>query len=539
MADVIIGGSGSIQAIKRWGEIAADTEVTIDFSSIASLTATYSTAGVSNASAQADMEILKLQTNVANGFSLAGVSFDRGGKHHVVKANGDVHVDLSPTTGNGTVVGEMTADTVELTNWVALSSPTVTNFRGVAASPVDGPFTRFGGFEVMFRTAVAPLRTGSLSVLGTLKDGTTFNVTADDDGFINTTHVKGVVNYNTGVVDLFFVTASGGAGQTQQDISFLDIPGVSNVYLTQARIETLRYNAVAFTYLPMDAEILGIDPVRLPSDGRVPIFKPGYLLVFGRTLLTTPDTVANADTIEAGIVRLSRVRLIGNDGVTINTGYTVNLETGVLTVVDTTGWSQPVRMEYRIEDMVQCRDAQINGDLAFTPALSHDYPADGKSFVSSALVGQDLVSRVSLLFDLATYDATFSDTPGAQAPFAQFNDTDNPIVVTNAGAVTERWQIQFTSTTAFRVIGQNLGVIDIGDINTDTETINPNTGEPYFVIPKEGWGSGWANGNSLRFNTVGAGFPVWVIRTIRQGPATGEDYSFALLTRGDIDNPLP
>ena len=67
--------------------------------------------------------------------------------------------------------------------------------------------------------------------------------------------------------------------------------------------------------------------------------------------------------------------------------------------------------------------------------------------------------------------------------------------------------------------------------------INPATGTPYFTIPETGWGIGWATGNILRINTVGAMFPVWVARTIQQGPEAGIDYRFTLLTRGDVDRP--
>ena len=50
-----------------------------------------------------------------------------------------------------------------------------------------------------------------------------------------------------------------------------------------------------------------------------------------------------------------------------------------------------------------------------------------------------------------------------------------------------------------------------------------------------GWGSGWAVGNVLRFNTVGAMTPVWVVRTVQQGPNTGTEHSLNLLSRGDVD----
>lgn len=41
----------------------------------------------------------------------------------------------------------------------------------------------------------------------------------------------------------------------------------------------------------------------------------------------------------------------------------------------------------------------------------------------------------------------------------------------------------------------------------------------------------------MRFNTIGAEVPVWVIRTVQQGPATADADSFTLLVRGDVDKP--
>ena len=66
---------------------------------------------------------------------------------------------------------------------------------------------------------------------------------------------------------------------------------------------------------------------------------------------------------------------------------------------------------------------------------------------------------------------------------------------------------------------------------------NPATGVPYFHLPALGWGNGWATGNVLRFNTIGAQFPVWVVRTVQQGPESVPDDNFTLLIRGDVDTP--
>ena len=128
---------------------------------------------------------------------------------------------------------------------------------------------------------------------------------------------------------------------------------------------SLRYSAVAYSYLPLDADLLGIDPVRLPSDGRVPIFRPGGFAVVGHTGRIT-TSVSNGQTIDCARVRLSRVRVVGHDGVVIHTGYITDLEAGTVTFTNVTGYSQPVTIEHRIEDMAVVRDVQINGEISFT-----------------------------------------------------------------------------------------------------------------------------------------------------------------------------
>lgn len=484
---------------------------------------------------------IHLKTNVANAFSLSGVTFSAGGKNYIVKASGDVQTDLSTVTGNGTSVGTMTPlqGEVKLLSWAAGMAPQASNFRGVAAAPVNGVDTPYATYGMTFRTSTAPLKVNSVSILGTMQDGTTFNVSANSDGVINATRIKGRVNYNTGVIQIVGVTPTA-PGQTLSDLSFLKIPGLTTGYVDLIRAETVRYNAVAYTYLPLNAELLGIDPVRLPSDGRVPIFRAADVYVIGNDQTTTPATAANGGTVDTGRTRLSRVRVIGNDDATIEAGYTVDYEAGIVTWVDVTGYSQPVRVEHRIEDMAQIRDGQIDGTITGLKALTHDYPVEG-TYVSSALMAGDLSARVQALFDLASWDGTtWSDATGTPAS-ATYDDINHPIIVRNDGAVTERWGIKFTTTQAFQIFGEHLGLVGTGSINTVTEPLNPVNGQPYFSIPILGWGGGggaWSIGNALRFNTVAAGVQFWEARTIKQGPNAGEDYSFTTLARGNVDNPL-
>lgn len=466
-------------------------------------------------------------------YRLRGVRFTMGGRNHIQLADGTVVHTPNPTTGGGTPAGTVqeSSGRVTLQDWVAGQAPDITNWRGLMVPPTTNVDAPFAAFQAVFRTAASPIRPGSLQILGKMQDGTSFSVAAGVDGKINGTRVKGRVDYEFGLVELFFVNPDGLASMNV-DLSFLGIAGLTTIPADLAMLATVRYNAVAFSYLPLDADLLGIDPVRLPSDGRVPIFRPGGFAVVGHTGAVGPVTVSNGQTINCGRVRLSRVRVIGNNGAVINTGYTANLEAGTVTFNDVTGYSQPVTVQHRIEDMAVVSQAQINGEITFTRPLTHDYPLG--SYVSSALIAGDLYARVSTIFDLASWNGTFSDTPGAAAT-ATFNNTTYPIAVTNAGAITERWAVQFTNTTSFNVIGENVGVIATGNTSTNCAPLNPNTGVPYFTIPALGWGSGWATGNVLRFNTVGAMFPVWVVRTVQQGPETVPDDDFTILIRGDVN----
>ncbi|CAN5857628.1 hypothetical protein BH11PSE13_BH11PSE13_12130 [soil metagenome] len=540
MADILLDvGGKNYKRVTYAQAYLSGLVLSLNLSAVASAAAKCSAASAAASPMSGTLDQLHLKTNVANAFTLSGASFKAGGKQYVVKANGDVQVDPSPVTGNGTTVGTMTGGLGEvvLNSWAGGSTPAVSEWRGLAAAPVNGVDTPYATYGVTFRTSTAPLRPSGLSILGTMQDGTTFNVSADADGIINATRVKGRVNYQTGVVQIIGVTPSAPAGQSTSDLSFLGITGVTNVYIDLFRQETLRYNAVAYTYLPLDPELLGIDPVRLPTDGRVPIFKPAGFVVVGRDEVTTPATAVVSGVVNTGKVRLSRVRVIGHDNVTIETGYTVDREAGTVTWTNVTGYSQPVRVEYRVEDMAQIRDAQINGEITVLRALTHEYPADGKTFVSSAFMAGDLRARMSLLFDLASWNKTdYSDTPGPAASFT-YNDISHPFVMTNSGTITERWGIYFASNMAFQIYGEHLGLIGTGSINTDTAPVNPDTGEPYFFIPLAGWGTGQAVGNALRFNTVGAVVPFWEARTIKQSAEAGLDYSFTTLARGNIDNP--
>lgn len=428
----------------------------------------------------------------------------------------------------------------ELTSWTAGSDNAFT--RATAVVTGGKGFVASG----VFRTAAAPLRPGSVSVQYAAPDGSgTVTVTAGLDGVISGASVQGTVDHEAGIVRLAFgskVTAAGHETEPWYDAAAVDAQG--KIWRPDfVAMDSLRYSCVAYSYLPLDAELLGIDPVRLPSDGRVPIFRAGGFVVLGHTGKKT-QTVSNGTVVDCGRVRLSRVRVVGADGVVITTGYSFDLEAGTVTFNAVAGYSQPVTIEHRIEDMAIVRDVQINGELSFTRPITHHYPvATGGdprtgAYVASALVAGDLFARVSLLFDQQTWNgSSWKDAVEGNPAVATYNDAIYPVQVTNAGALTERWLVRFTSSTGFEVIGEHVGVVATGNTSGVCAPINPAAGVPYFTIKAEGWGSGWAVGNIVRFNTVGAQIPLWAVRTVQQGPETVTNDNFTLLIRGDVDAP--
>lgn len=426
----------------------------------------------------------------------------------------DLVKNPSPATGVGTTAGSIdAAGVVSINTWRTGAAPTITDWRGVFAPPVVGLNSPFLASKVAFRTAAAPVRSQSLQVSGTYRTGGSFTATANSAGVITGSHLSGTIDYEMGLVLLSF------------DAGYEVLP------------ETLRYSAVTYQYVPLDASIIGMNPVSLPTDGRVPVFRSGNVIVIGNTQTTAAATGTNGLVVNTGRTRLSRAEVVGADGLTIHTGYEFDLNAGTVTYLDVTGWAQPVRVRHRIEDMLLAADVQINGTMRVTRQITHNYPTEG-TYVSSAILFGDLFSRVSIFFSQATWNGTtWADSVQGATTVGRYNDTLAPIELTNLGTITERWAIQFTSATNFNLIGEHVGQIASGTIGIDFAPVNPETGVPYFKMKAIGWGSGWAAGNIVRHNTVGAMGTPWLVRTIQQGPETGTSHQFSVLARGDVDRP--
>lgn len=463
--------------------------------------------------------------------------------HTYIDVDGDLIRDRT-SSNPGTVAGRMDYEA----GIAYLSDYLVTTAAPLVLQSLWTTRKQWTAGSVFFRTPAAPVAVQGITLNLSDAQGHVLTLTPDLEGYFNTAQSRGRIDYQAGLTEIQFGAFVDAAGLTEAERAewWFDPADVGAVQAGKVwkplpiDPTTLRFNSVTYVYLPLDAAIIGMDPVRLPSDGRVPVYRNGYLVVVGHTGVLPAASLSNGQTIDCARTRLSRAWIVGADGQKIQTGWSVDLDAGRVSIVDVTGWAQPVRVHHRIEEMARIADVQLNGTLTLTKALSHDFPVG--SVVSSALFVGSLRARVSHLFDQASWDGvTWADSVTGNTAPAQFDDTAFPLVVTNAGALSERWVLRFTNTTTVEVIGEHVGNLGSFPIANDIAPINPNTrtdtqaGVPYFTIKAGGWGAGWAVGNVLRINTVGAMQPFACIRTVQPSEAAGTDYSFGVLVRGDIN----
>jgi hypothetical protein len=374
----------------------------------------------------------------------------------------------------------------------------------------SAPITTLTALTFRLRNDLVP---GSLLLIGANAAGTAVSAVDDEaGGWTGASVSSGSIDYTTGLVEVVMASAC---------------------YPKDIMIE-YQYTTIAESGLDV-----GIDLIRLPDSKTAPIFRKGDSALIHHS---TSENIANPAVAETTYTlsraNVDQIWLESADGTRIPTAkYTVNLTAGSVTMaagLDLTGYQQPLKAYTTLQD-----EAVIVGvsgtTLQLSRALTHTYPAD-TSYVSSIMQLGDLFASVTVPFAQQAW-TVWSDTLIGSAITPQFDDVLYPIVVTNDGAITERWRIQFTGTTTVHVIGENVGQIATSvSITSDIAPINPHTSQPYFTIPNEGWGAGWVNGNLLRFNTRSADAALGCGRSIQPGahtPSSSDRFRLTLL--GDVD----
>ncbi|MDN2661853.1 hypothetical protein OW492_00510 [Psychromonas sp. 14N.309.X.WAT.B.A12] len=409
----------------------------------------------------------------------------------LIKENSGILLDISTPVGTlDKETGQLTLDSWPQGNGeLSINSGLV--YNGVA------PLTQ----SVTFLTAGNPVVSQSLSVNAKDFTGKTINAVTDESGVISGDNFEGYIDIDLGIVTV-----------------------LSDELLDTASIY---YNCVSYSYLALSSDILGLDTIKLPSDGKVPIYRSGDVCVVHQ------DESLEIEVTENETLQLPHVRLVELSATGVE--YSVDLDAGLVTFLE----SGTAEIDYRFEDIFLVAGVDISGVIKTARPLSHAYDAD-KAKVASVLVADDLFSRYTNFFDQKTWTGDFSESLIGDEATVAYNDTLYPIEVTNDGCITERMAIVFTTSTAFKLIGENIGQIAVGDINTTFAPINPVSGKPYFTLNHLGWGAGWSAGNVVRFDTYGAVYQLNLIRTILQSDSTtaAKSDQFAIQVRGNINNDI-
>lgn len=399
------------------------------------------------------------------------------------------------------------------------------------------------------RTASAPVKPGAGGLVLTAADmaGDTLTATVDATGEISGDQAWGAIDFATGAFQIMFGEFVADASLTAAEkaewwYDAAEVGAVEPGQIWRPRAvdpTSLRYNAVTYVYLPIEAELMGITPERLPPDGRMPFVRPGMYAVIGLTIDVPAFTPSVGMTINLGQTLLSSIDVLDAAGTgQVATGHTVDLDAGTLTINDITGWPAQVTVRGRAEVYRRVQDVTVDGRVRLTTPIGRAFPAG--AVLSTAARFGNKSAYVERTFDQQAFDGvTWANVVTGNVAPASYDFTGHPVEMNNRGAVTERWALKFRNDgVTFDLIGEHLGQIAAGTINSDFEPPNPQAGNaPYFTLRALGWGSGWAPGNTLFIHTQGAEMPLGVIRSTNPGSSAGIDYSAVLEIRGDKDRP--
>lgn len=115
----------------------------------------------------------------------------------------------------------------------------------------------------------------------------------------------------------------------------------------------------------------------------------------------------------------------------------------------------------------------------------------------------------------AEVKASFDSMVFTGASDGAFNST--ALTVHNAGAVRDLITLTFTSSSAYSVVGTNLGALGAGTIGTAPVIKNPESNKNMFTISNSGWSGNLLTGDTLRFELYPSAQSVWVREVVPPG----------------------
>lgn len=494
---------------------------------------------------------LSIELPMGQEFLVPGaLSFDLGGARVVDRGDGALYRSWNEQTAAGLRCGVINYSTAEMSlsytelksSLAGLSCNIVSLASGLAAAAAVS--------NVVFRTKANPLRPSGLQFLARrVTDTALLRAESQNNGSIggsfDSNDVLGRLSQpaiKSGYsVAILAAPQSGGSATGSVDYQ----TGIVEIEFSQPVVlSSLTYNAVAYNSVPLSSEVLGLNPIKLPTNGNVPIFQPGYLVVIHNEQAIDIAAPVAGQVIDCARTGLAQVSISDSNGLLLGAAqYSADKKTGLVTLADpfvaqtdeAVALTMPLTLTHRIEDICALARVAIDGSLQLMTQIIHDYPIPG-SYVSSAISFKTMQGRVHTQFtQQIDQSGSFKNVLVGNATVASYDDINYPILIDNKSAVQERWKIRFTNNSGFELIGETLGLIAVGSTAADFSPINPMTNAPYFTIKSAGWGSGWVTNNILRFNTDAAAKPIWAIRTVLPSTEPVEKDFINIEFRGDAD----
>lgn len=441
------------------------------------------------------------------------VRFGMNGKNYFDK-DGAIYTNLNTATGQADKVGSIDYSTGEL----ILSDPIGTVSVQSLTTSVNANRTD----SISFITPSAPIRPSSLVIKAVLLDGTPISATANAKGEFEGEYISGLVDVEYGLASVKFGKWVSADGNESESWYNADAVVDGQIFKpTHVFSSSITYSTVAYSYLPVDSTTIRIDTVRLPQDGRVPIFRRGDTILITNSLKQELGSAHQAgQTMQLDRTDLDRLCITDNNGKAVNAElWDYDLEAGSITwtsPLDLSDYALPLHATCMWEEKNRIHGVDIDGTLTLIFPTKRDYPLED-TYVASVLIGGNLQVRASVPFTQRNWTNVWQDSRIGDEPLNRLNVKDYPIILTDDGAIDEKWLIKFTSSSQFELYGQTLGFVLKTDTLQDLAPINPATKKPYFTIPKQAFGADtpWSVQEVVRFNTWGALLPVWVICAIQ------------------------
>ncbi len=402
--------------------------------------------------------------------------------------NGEIYCDYNLFSGEITPIGTINYSNGEvmINEWEFVNHKPIM----VTALATYSPYNPIS--TACFRIKHVPVATGSLQIRAETMDGEIISGVASNNGWIQNDHMTAEIDCQYGVVSVEFKK--------------------------KVKAESIIYNAVAQTELPINSNIVKINTVKLPKNGKVAIFRVGdSILISNSKTEDIGSAFSSGQTVNLSRDDVDRICLRDSDGKPVNAElWDYDLDAGTITFatpLDLSQYKKPLLATHTREERNRVLEVNIDGTLKLKDPTLRAYEVED-TYVSSLLIGDTLQVRHSIPFTQRNWDGVWRDKPNGEQLLNKLNLTNYPMVLTDDGAITQDWLIKFVSSSQFEVYGDSLGYVGRFDLLTDLAPINPATNKPYFIVPKEAFGdtdAPWATHNVIRFKTWGTLMPVWIL----------------------------